>query len=133
MQVNTAVDEAADLAESNLKLLAQARSGGKMLTQEWKRAQSLLVNIAVCSSQAGTRAPSKLSCTCVRNMGDVQSKDAVKGKCWLMDMDLRKGSVLKPDKTGKAIMTILRHLGRIHEVLALQTAHSKEIARIPEG
>lgn len=40
----------------------------------------------------------------------------MKGKCWMMDMDLRKGSVLKPDKTGKAIMTILRHLGRIHEV-----------------
>ena len=34
----------------------------------------------------------------------------------MTDYDLRRSSLLKPDKTGKALMTILRHLGRIHEV-----------------
>ena len=46
-QVNTAVEDAADLAESNMRMLAHARAGGKMPTQDWKRAQGLLVNIAV--------------------------------------------------------------------------------------
>ncbi len=46
-QVNEAVEHAAELAESNMKMLAHARGGAKMATQEWKRAQALLVNVAV--------------------------------------------------------------------------------------
>lgn len=47
VQVNEAVEHAADLAEGNMKMLVHARGGGRMPTQDWKRAQALLVNIAV--------------------------------------------------------------------------------------
>jgi hypothetical protein len=47
VQVNEAVEHAADLAEGNMKMLAHARGGGRMSTQDWKRAQALLVNVAV--------------------------------------------------------------------------------------
>ena len=119
-QVNAAVEDAADLAESNMRMLAHARAGGKMPTQDWKRAQGLLVNIAVSNSRRRrlttvSLAPllfsSPTACICC-----LQNKDVVKGRCWLTDYDLRKSSILKPDKTGKALLTILRHLGRIQEV-----------------
>lgn len=47
VQVNEAVEHAADLAEGNMKMLVHARGGGRMPTQDWKRAQALLVNVAV--------------------------------------------------------------------------------------
>ena len=119
-QVNTAVEDAADLAESNMRMLALARAGGKMPTQDWKRAQGLLVNIAVSKSRRRlltitSFAPLPL-CSPTACMCCLQNKDVVKGRCWMTDFDLRRSSLLKPDKTGKALMTILRHLGRIHEV-----------------
>ena len=40
----------------------------------------------------------------------------MRGKFWLTDTDLKKSSILKADKTGKAIMTILRHVNRVAEV-----------------
>jgi hypothetical protein len=46
--VNAAVDDAATLAEAVLRMLATARAKGKMLTQDRKRAQMLMVNVAVC-------------------------------------------------------------------------------------
>ena len=46
----------------------------------------------------------------------VQNKEAVRGKFWLTDTDLKRSLILKADKTGKAIMTILRHVGRVSEV-----------------
>lgn len=48
----------------------------------------------------------------------LQTKDGIKGSYWLLDMDLKDGNALKHDKTGKAILTILRHLGRVQEVRA---------------
>ena len=47
LQVNAALEDAADLAEANKRMLVQAKTGAKMPTQEWKRAQTLLINIAV--------------------------------------------------------------------------------------
>ena len=46
----------------------------------------------------------------------MQNKDAVRGRCWLTETDMKKSTLLKPDKTGKAIVTILRHVGRLSEV-----------------
>ena len=45
----------------------------------------------------------------------LQNKEGVKGRYWFMDADLRDGALT--GKTGKTILTILRHLGRMHEVL----------------
>ena len=47
----------------------------------------------------------------------LQSKDACKNRFWLVEDDLKRGTAVKADKSGKAILTILRHLGRLEEVL----------------
>ena len=52
-------------------------------------------------------------CPCV---GATQSKEGVKGRYWFMEADLRDGVALKADKTGKTILMVLRHLGRLQEV-----------------
>ena len=46
----------------------------------------------------------------------VQNKEGVKGHPWFMDADMRAAHVLRLDKTGKALLTVLRHLGRLQEV-----------------
>ena len=46
----------------------------------------------------------------------MQGKEVVKGKPWFPDEDRKHATVLRPDKSGKAITTILRHLNRIQEV-----------------
>ena len=53
----------------------------------------------------------------------------MRGKFWLTDADLKKSSTLRADKTGKAIMTILRHLGRVAEVSSLihPAAHNMRV------
>lgn len=55
MQVNAALEDAAELAEANKRMLIQAKVGAKMPTLEWKRAQTLLINIAVRIFMKSTR------------------------------------------------------------------------------
>ena len=45
-----------------------------------------------------------------------QAREGVKGRFWFMEADMRQTQTLRPDKTGKALLTVLRHLGRLHEV-----------------
>ncbi|KAK9795901.1 hypothetical protein WJX73_004715 [Symbiochloris irregularis] len=89
-KVNAGLDEAARLAEANLKLLAAARSNARLQAVDRRRAQMLLVNVA--------------------------GKEGVRGKHWFTEEDRRTAAVLKLDKTGRAITTILRHLSRLQEV-----------------
>ena len=49
-----------------------------------------------------------------------QNKEGVKGRYWFMDADVRDGALT--GKTGKTLLTILRHLGRLHEVLLLRAS-----------
>lgn len=46
----------------------------------------------------------------------IQGKEGIRGKHWFLETDLKSGAALKVDKTGKAILTVLRHLGRLSEV-----------------
>ncbi|KAK9909740.1 hypothetical protein WJX75_006779 [Coccomyxa subellipsoidea] len=89
-KVNAAVDDAATMAEGMAQMLATARARGKMATHDRKRAQMLMVNVAV--------------------------KEGVKGHHWFMEQDMKNANVLRPDKTGKSLLTVLRHLGRLHEL-----------------
>lgn len=41
-----------------------------------------------------------------------QPHEALKGRSWLMESDLRSGAAVRLDKTGKTLLTLLRHLGR---------------------
>ncbi|KAK9835147.1 hypothetical protein WJX81_001101 [Elliptochloris bilobata] len=89
-KVNAAVDDAAALAEGCARLLAAARAQGKLAPAERKRAQMLLVNVA--------------------------GKEGVKGRYWFTEPDLKAGACIRSDKTGRALLTVLRHLGRIQEM-----------------
>ena len=46
----------------------------------------------------------------------MQGKEGIKGHHWFMEADMKQTQTLRPDKTGKALLTVLRHLGRMHEV-----------------
>lgn len=58
-------------------------------------------------------------------MPAMQGKEGIRGKFWFVDSDLKGGSALKLDKTGKAILTVLRHLGRLTEVCSLVSVPSQ--------
>lgn len=46
----------------------------------------------------------------------LQSKEGVKGRYWFPETELKSGIAVKMDKTGKSILMLLRHLGRLAEV-----------------
>eukprot|EP01026_Neomeris_dumetosa_P063485 TRINITY_DN6027_c0_g1_i4.p3 TRINITY_DN6027_c0_g1~~TRINITY_DN6027_c0_g1_i4.p3 ORF type:complete len:136 (-),score=12.76 TRINITY_DN6027_c0_g1_i4:200-607(-) len=88
-KVNDALDEFAAFAVQNQKLMAQLKSGSCRLSQqERKRATELSFNIA----------------------------SKYKGRFWFCEGDLKLGKHIKLDKTGKSILTMMRHLGRLQEV-----------------
>ncbi|GLI68353.1 hypothetical protein VaNZ11_012756 [Volvox africanus] len=90
-KVNSALDELAGHAQNNSKLIAAVKGGGnKLAPADRKRATELLHSVA--------------------------TKDGVKGHYWFLESDLRDGIAIKLDKTGKSILTLLRHLGRLQEV-----------------
>lgn len=43
-------------------------------------------------------------------------KEELHGTRWVLESDLRSGSALRMDKSGRATLTALRHLGRLAEV-----------------
>jgi hypothetical protein len=64
-----------------------------------------------------------LPCRPPRRPAGAQGKEGVKGRHWFTEPDLKAGACLRPDKTGRALITVLRHLGRIQEARpALQRA-----------
>eukprot|EP00250_Pteridium_aquilinum_P022727 c2561_g1_i1 orf=134-949(+) len=85
-KINTAVDEMATFAEANARLLAAPRK---------KLGEDMLEKAL--------------------ELRDFAASEAVKGKHFFFESDM-KGPVLKMDNTGKAILTVLRHLGRISDV-----------------
>ncbi|XP_059318266.1 spindle and kinetochore-associated protein 1 homolog [Lycium ferocissimum] len=84
-KVNAAIDDMATYAEGTSQLLRAPR---KKLTEN-------LVERAM-------------------ELRDIGATEAVKGKHFFLETDI-KGPSLKLDNTGKAILTVLRHLGRISE------------------
>ncbi|XP_059650992.1 spindle and kinetochore-associated protein 1 homolog [Cornus florida] len=84
-KVNAAINDMAAYAEANAQLIAAPRK--KLAEDTLERALQLR---------------------------DIAMTEAVKGKHFFLEMDV-KGPTLKLDNTGKAILTVLRHLGRISE------------------
>ncbi|PKU63765.1 spindle and kinetochore-associated protein 1 homolog [Dendrobium catenatum] len=84
-KINIAVNEMAAHADANSQLIARDRK--KLSDTEWDRALELR---------------------------DITMSPEVKGKHFLLESDI-KGPGLKLDNTGKATLTVLRHLGRIQE------------------
>jgi Spindle and kinetochore-associated protein 1 len=88
-KVNAALDELITRAESSATLVSNARRN-RPLGNDRKHAQWLLYNLA--------------------------PHEALKGKVWVMEADLKSGAALRLDNTGKTILTLLRHLGRVAEL-----------------
>jgi hypothetical protein len=42
--------------------------------------------------------------------------EQLKGRSWVMEADLRNGTAVRMDKSGKMLLSLLRHLGRLQEV-----------------
>ncbi|XWS77243.1 hypothetical protein CRYUN_Cryun01aG0244700 [Craigia yunnanensis] len=84
-KVNAAINDMATYAEANAQLVAAPKK--KLAENLWERALELR---------------------------DIATTEAIKGKHFFLETDI-KGPSLKLDNTGKAILTVLRHLGRISE------------------
>lgn len=41
-----------------------------------------------------------------------QPHEQLKGRSWVLESDLKSGAAVRLDKTGKTLLTLLRHLGR---------------------
>jgi hypothetical protein len=52
----------------------------------------------------------------LRLMPRRQGREGIRGNFWFMEAELRNGAALRPDKTGKGLLMVLRHLGRLSEV-----------------
>ncbi|KAG2636961.1 spindle and kinetochore-associated protein 1 homolog [Panicum virgatum] len=84
-KVNIAINEVASYADANAHLVTCPKI--KLSEDMWDKALELR---------------------------DIAKTEAVKGKPFFLEVDI-KGPGLKLDNTGKAILTVLRHLGRFHE------------------
>ncbi|KAL3616511.1 hypothetical protein CASFOL_039901 [Castilleja foliolosa] len=84
-KVNGAIGEMATYAEANAQLISAPRK--KLADNNLDKAMELK---------------------------EIASTDAVKGKHFFLEADI-KGPSLKLDNTGRALLTVLRHLGRISE------------------
>ncbi|CBI38876.3 hypothetical protein VitviT2T_023489 [Vitis vinifera] len=85
-KVNAAINDMATYAEANAQLIAAPKK--KLAENVWERALEIR---------------------------DIAMTGGVKGKHFFLETDI-KGPALKLDNTGRAILTVLRHLGRISEI-----------------
>ncbi|KAF7844862.1 spindle and kinetochore-associated protein 1-like protein [Senna tora] len=99
-KVNAAINDMASYAEANAQLIAAPKK--KLAENLWDKALELR---------------------------DIATMEGIKGKHFFLEVDI-KGPSLKLDNTGKAILTVLRHLGRFsetrvghHRVIILQKPH----------
>ncbi|KAL6128979.1 hypothetical protein ACLB2K_072332 [Fragaria x ananassa] len=84
-KVNAAINDMATYAEANYQLIAAPKKN--VAGDRWEKALEIR---------------------------DIAMHEAVKGKHFFLETDM-KGPSLKLDNTGKAILTVLRHLGRVSE------------------
>ncbi|EEF50333.1 spindle and kinetochore-associated protein 1 homolog isoform X2 [Ricinus communis] len=84
-KVNAAINDMATYAESNAHLIGASKK--KLAENLWEKALQVR---------------------------DIAMTETVKGKHFFLESDI-KGPTLKLDNTGKAMLTVLRHLGRISE------------------
>ncbi|KAK4411255.1 Spindle and kinetochore-associated protein 1 [Sesamum angolense] len=91
-KVNAAIGDMATYAEANAQLIAAPRK---------KLAENNLDKALVVYSLS-------------EELREIAMTDGVKGKHFFLETDI-KGPSLKLDNTGRALLTVLRHLGRISE------------------
>jgi hypothetical protein len=90
----------------------QARGGVNILGRLSTRCPCALRGTTQCTLPAGERVPCH---ACMRSV-HCQGREGIRGNFWFTEADLRNGAALRPDKTGKGLLMVLRHLGRLSEV-----------------
>eukprot|EP00879_Flechtneria_rotunda_P009534 GHRR01009980.1.p1 GENE.GHRR01009980.1~~GHRR01009980.1.p1 ORF type:complete len:325 (+),score=115.48 GHRR01009980.1:67-1041(+) len=105
-KVNAALDELAGFAEACHKSMAAMSRNqlSRMPAEDRHRMQDMYHSIA--------------------------TKEGVKGRFWFLETDLKAGQAVKMDKTGKSILMLLRHLGRLQEVRANMESMGSVIAYV---
>ncbi|KAG6747940.1 hypothetical protein POTOM_047831 [Populus tomentosa] len=93
-KVNAAINDMAAYADSNFQLITAPKK--KLAENLWEKALF----------------PPELLHD--KELRDIAMTESIKGKHFFLETDI-KGPSLKLDNTGKAILTVLRHLGRISE------------------
>lgn len=88
-KINAAIDEMAGLADANAAMVAAARRN-KATGPDKKHAMWIAFNVA--------------------------NHEQLKARSWVLEADLKSGSAVRLDKTGRALLTLLRHVGRLQEV-----------------
>jgi len=98
-KVNAAVNEAALLAESTARLMAAARAG------------TLARAVPSCPEERRRAAE-------MYHAAHSRPEFGLRGRFWFCDADLRgagAGAALRADRSGKGLLQLLRHLGRVQE------------------
>jgi hypothetical protein len=98
-RVNAAVDEAAALAEGTARVMAAVPRAGALAR-------------LVSNPEERRRAAD------MYHSAHARPEFGLRGRAWFLDADLRgapPGAALRPDKSGRALLQLLRHLGRVQE------------------
>mmetsp|Transcript_21240 Transcript_21240/g.37978 ORF Transcript_21240/g.37978 Transcript_21240/m.37978 type:complete len:145 (+) Transcript_21240:892-1326(+) len=112
-RVNAALDEIAGKAENTAALISSFRSAPS--------SSSYSLAVPTASSSSTSIGSTKLS-VAERKMAaelfhNVQSRDELRGHVhWVLESDLWDTVSARPDCTGRTLLTLLRHLGRLQEV-----------------
>lgn len=129
-RVNAALEELHRYAERNAVLIVAARKG-RVSNAEKKHAMWLAYDVGVSSClccnaagilqcrlgkmQAAPTQSNNVTDSCSAPAYFMQAKEELHGRQWALESDLKSGTALRLDKTGRSIITVLRHLGRISE------------------
>lgn len=83
LQVNAAVDDAASMAEDVARLLSAARSKAKLSTAERKRAQALMISVAVSAPSQSACCVNLLRCGVSGEVSVACVLDGGAGSLWI--------------------------------------------------
>ncbi|MBA0717619.1 hypothetical protein Golax_005420 [Gossypium laxum] len=111
-KVNAAINDMATYAEANAQLIAAPKK--KVFILKLCGVYLCVYNLMVSANNFPFMKLAENQWERSLELRDIATTESIKGKHFFLETDM-KGPSLKLDNTGKAILTVLRHLGRISE------------------
>ncbi|MBA0863239.1 hypothetical protein Goshw_018552 [Gossypium schwendimanii] len=111
-KVNAAINDMATYAEANAQLIAAPKK--KVFISKLCGVYLCVFNLMVSANNFPFMKLAENQWERSLELRDIATTESIKGKHFFLETDM-KGPSLKLDNTGKAILTVLRHLGRISE------------------
>ncbi|MBA0562766.1 hypothetical protein Golob_007789 [Gossypium lobatum] len=111
-KVNAAINDMATYAEANAQLIAAPKK--KVFISKLCGVYLCVYNLMVSANNFPFMKLAENQWERSLELRDIATTESIKGKHFFLETDM-KGPSLKLDNTGKAILTVLRHLGRISE------------------